>query len=131
MITVLIQSESHYPVSREKIRDAVITALEKKVKSDTEVSVSIIGDRLMKQLNTTYRKLNKTTDVLSFPQQESDVSHTAFISPPDNILRLGDIVISYPQAVLEAQETDKLVDDIVVELALHGLDHLLGIHHPE
>jgi len=44
---------------------------------------------------------------------------------------LGDIVVSYPQAVKEATEENKLVDDKIVELVLHGLEHLLGNHHPE
>jgi probable rRNA maturation factor len=60
--------------------------------------------------------------------QYSDVP---FITPPDDILHLGDIVVSYPQAVREAGEENKMVDDVVEFLILHGLNHLLGIHHPE
>lgn len=128
MITILFQTESHFPVDRKKIKGAVGTALSKKVKSNTEVSVSIIGDRQMKTLNKKYRNLDATTDVLSFPFNETTGQ---FVDAPDNILRLGDIVVSYPQAVLEASEQNKLVDDVIIELVLHGLDHLLGIHHPE
>lgn len=128
MITVLFQTESHFPVDRKKIKDAIATALTKQVKSDTEVSVSVIGDRQMRTLNKKYRNIDATTDVLSFPLNESS---GPFIDPPDNILRLGDIMISYPQAVTEASEQNKLVDDVIIELALHGLTHLLGIHHPE
>lgn len=128
MITVLFQTESHFPVDRKKIKEAVIGALTKKVKSDTEVSVSIIGDRQMKTLNKKYRKVDATTDVLSFPFNETT---GPFVDAPDNVLRLGDIMVSYPQAVLEATQQNKLVDDVVIELTLHGLNHLLGIHHPE
>ena len=53
-----------------------------------------------------------------------------FVEAPDGILHLGDIV-SFPMAVKEAGEENKLVDDTIVGLVLHGLDHLLGIHHPE
>jgi probable rRNA maturation factor len=130
-VTVLFQTESHYPVDREKIRQAISTALEGKVHRDTEVSVSIVGDRRMKQLNETYRKIPNTTDVLSFPLNESLKEDSQFIEPPDKILRLGDIVVSYPQAVAEAAEENKMVDDMIEFLILHGLNHLMGIHHPE
>ncbi len=131
MITVLFQTESHFPVDRKKIKDAVSAALTDKVKSDTEVSISIVGDRQMRTLNNKYRNIDATTDVLSFPLNDTNVQSGPFIDAPDNVLRLGDILVSYPEAVSEATEQNKLVDDVVVELALHGLNHLLGIHHPE
>ena len=125
MIRVLFQTESHFPVDRKKIKEAVITALTPEVHRDAELSVSVVGDRRMKTLNQKYRKLNTTTDVLSFGLNEGE----AFVEAPDDVLRLGDIVVSYPQAVVEAQEENKLVDDQIVFLVLHGLDHLLGKHH--
>lgn len=131
MISVLFQTETHYPVNRKKIKQAIIAALEQQVKRDTEVSVSIVGDRRMKQLNEQYRKVDSTTDVLSFPLNESTVHDAPFIEPPDGILRLGDIIVSYPQAVSQASEENMLVDDKIIVLTLHGLRHLLGIHHPE
>lgn len=127
MITVLFQTESHFPVDRKKIKVAIENALTHEVHRSAEVSVTIVGDRRMRELNNKYRKLDKTTDVLSFGMEDGG----EFIEPPDNTLRLGDIVVSYPQAVDEAREGNKLVDDQIVFLVLHGLDHLLGKHHPE
>lgn len=132
MISILFQTETHYPVNRKKVRDALTVVLEIKIKHPVEVSVAIVGDRRMKDLNQTYRNINASTDVLSFPL--NDPTYTkgqGFIDAPDNVLRLGDIIISYPQAIATATEENKLVDDVIVSLALHGLDHLLGIHHPE
>ncbi len=130
MITVLFQTETHYPVNRKKVREAITAVLAKHVKRDSEVSVAIIGDRRMRELNRTYRKLDATTDVLSFPLNDPTYSKTQpFVDAPDDMLRLGDIIISYPQAVATASEENKLVDDVIVSLALHGLDHVLGIHH--
>jgi len=125
MIRVLFQTESHFPVSRKKIKEAVVAALTPEVHRDAEVSVSIVGDRQMKTLNKKYRKIDKTTDVLSFVLGEGK----KFVEAPDDILRLGDIVVSYPQAVDEARTENKLVDDQIAFLVLHGLDHLLGKHH--
>jgi len=131
MITVLFQTESHFPVDARAIKDAIKNSLEPRVQSDTEVSISIVGDRRMKMLNTLYRKIETTTDVLSFPQNDPSQPMTPFVPPPDGMIRLGDIVVSYPQAVVEAGEEDMLVLDKIIELVLHGLEHLLGNHHEE
>lgn len=131
MVRVLFQVASHYPVNRKKIREALTSALSKVIKRNSEISLSVVGDRQMKKLNSTYRNKDYPTDVLSFPLNESRTSNKPFIVPPDNILRLGDIIISYPQAVNEARRSNRLVDDVINELALHGLNHLLGIHHEE
>ena len=77
-----------------------------------------------------YRNIDDTTDVLSLGSNES-AEKANRLEAPDNILRLGDIVVSYPQAIAEAAEENKMVDDKIIELVLHGLNHLLGIHHPE
>lgn len=127
MIRVLFQTESHFPIARKKIKDAIENALIGQVHRSAEVSVSVVGDRRMRQLNKQYRNRDATTDVLSFGQEEGK----PFVSAPDDVLRLGDIVVSYPQAVEEARDQNKLVDDQIVLLVLHGLDHLLGKHHPE
>lgn len=131
MISVLFQTESRYPVDRKKIRAAVERVLSAKVHSDTEVSISVVGDRRMRRLNQQYRQKDYATDVLSFGLNDPIDKNIAFVEMPDEVLRLGDIVVSYPQAVAQAGSEDKLVDDKVIELVLHGLNHLLGMHHPE
>ncbi len=132
MIKILFQTESHFPADRKKIKEAIEGALANQVHRDAEVSVSIVGDRRMRELNKKYRGLDKTTDVLSFGLNDPTIkTPTQFIEAPDDVLRLGDIVVSYPQAVEEAREQNKLVDDQIEFLVLHGLDHLLGKHHPE
>lgn len=131
MISVIFQTETHFPVSRKKIRQAIVETLDNTIKRHAEVGVSVVGDRRMKQLNSQYRHIDATTDVLSFGLNEPTQKDVPYVDPPDHVLRLGDIIVSYPQAVLEAAEENKLVDDVIVELVLHGLNHLLGIHHEE
>ena len=124
---VLIKTESHYLVDRKRIRKVVAKVLQEKiVKGNVEVSISITGDRMMKRLNKKYRNLDETTDVLSFPLTQN--GNVPFAVTPDGILRLGDIVISYPAAREEAREENKLVDDTIDELVVHGMLHLLGIN---
>ncbi len=129
MITVLFKSESHYTINRNRVRLVIEKVLMTKgVKGKVEVSVSIVGDRLMKSLNQKYRDIDETTDVLSFPMTE-EVKDKPFVEPPDNVLRLGDIIVSYPQAREDASEENKLVDDKIDELVEHSMLHLLGQHH--
>jgi len=128
MVNILIKTESHFTVDRKSIRRVVDDILrEKGVRGDAEVSISIVGDRLMRRLNKKYRKLDETTDVLSFPLSEE--GSYPFVPPPDGVLYLGDIVISYPQAREEASEENKLMSEKINELVAHGLLHLLGYHH--
>lgn len=128
MINILIRTESHFTVNRQRIRKIIEDILMKKgVKGDTEISLNIVGDRMMKNLNRKYRKINDTTDVLSFCLTET--TDIGFVEPPDGVLHLGDIIISFPQARDEAGEENKLVDDKIDELVEHGMLHLLGQHH--
>lgn len=130
-IRVYIFVESRYKVNRKRIRTTVVSELKKHGISDSsEVSIAFIGDRKMRHLNKTYRGLDKTTNILSFSLTEGEVA----ILPPhhegsNRNLRLGDIVLSYPQIIKEAAEDEMLVDDKIDELLIHGLSHLLGIHH--
>ncbi|OGH23966.1 MAG: rRNA maturation RNase YbeY [Candidatus Levybacteria bacterium RIFCSPHIGHO2_02_FULL_42_12] len=127
-VSVFIFVESRYKLTRKRIRDAIERMLsENSIESPVEVSVAIVGDRKMRQLNKKYRDKTDTTNVLSFSLAEGD---SVVQSPEDaQKLRLGDIVISYPQVIKEASEDEVLVDDKIEELVLHGLSHLLGTHH--
>lgn len=131
MISVLFQTESHFPVKKSIVAEAITNALQGRIKSDAELSVTIVGDRRMRELNKSYRQLDATTDVLSFPQHDPSQPEAPFVEVPDGILRLGDIVVSYPEAVREATDGNTLVDEKIIELVLHGLEHLLGNHHEE
>lgn len=122
---VLIYVESRYKVNRKRIKSAVQYVLEdQKIQTPLEVSIAIIGDRKMRVLNKQYRNLDKTANILSFPLSEGEQSRL-----PSDIMRLGDIIISYPMVIKESSEQDMLVDDRVEELVQHGMLHLLGLHH--
>lgn len=129
MIQVFIKTESHYIINKGRIRKCIERLLiSRGVKGAVEVSVTVVGNRFMRQLNKSYRNIDKATDVLSFCLNESkDARH--FIDPPDGVLRLGDIVVSYPTAIDDASDENMLVDDKIDELIEHGLLHLMGQHH--
>lgn len=122
---VLLFVESRYKVGRKRIKSTVVQALkEVEILGPAEVSIAVVGDRKMRAIHMKYKNEDRTTNVLSFPTSEGE----AIVLPTDT-LRLGDIVISYPQVIKEAAEEEKLVDDKIEELIIHGLKHLLGLHH--
>jgi len=124
-ISIPIFVESRYKVNRKRIKERITEVLGKRgVTGPVEVSVAIVGDRKMRELNLKYRNLDKTTNVLSFSQTEGE--NTVM---PSDMLLLGDVIISYPQVINEASEKEVFVDDRINELIEHGLLHLLGIHH--
>jgi probable rRNA maturation factor len=122
MITVDIFCESRYQIDRNRIRKTLEDRLkEQGVRSDVEMSVSIVGERKMKDLHKKYLETYEVTDVISFPLEG--------VNYPDNVLRLGDIVVCFPVAVKQAGENNRLVDEEIDFLVDHGCLHLLGIHH--
>lgn len=135
MLTVLISTDTRYPVNRKMVRKAVgdVLAKYRMKKSDAEVSVAIVGARKMKDLTEKYLGDGRDHEVLSFPQEDlfaqgSD-SERGFINPPDGVLRLGDVILSWPQVIEIAARDGVLVDYEVANLVAHGVEHLLGKHH--
>ncbi|MBI2028852.1 rRNA maturation RNase YbeY [Candidatus Gottesmanbacteria bacterium] len=127
MRNLLIFVESRFPIDRARLKKTLNTFLDTSgIKGDVEVSVAVVGDRKMRNINEKFHKESGTTTILSFAQAETTSHGAGFVEPPDGILRLGDIIISYPQAVERAAEENMLVDDKVDELLIHGLNNLLG-----
>lgn len=123
--SILIFVESRYKVNRKGIKKVILDTLsENAVTTPVEVSVAVVGDRKMRLLNQKYRNLDKTTNVLSFPLSEGEQTPL-----PSDIIRLGDIVLSYPVVIQEAARDEVMVDEKINELIAHGLLHLLGLHH--
>ena len=133
MIKIIIKSESRYPVDRKKLRSFLEKVLERNnIVDNVQVDISFVGDRKMTALNKEYMKREGTTNVLSFPlldDYKKSNEKKDFVLPPDDILRLGDVVISYPQVRKEAMVYGRTVDEQINRLAKHGLLHLLGEHH--
>ncbi len=94
--------------------------LEQQGLAGSEVSLSIVGDNEQHALNLQYRGVDRTTDVLSFPLEESR---------PKEPCLLGDIVISAPQAKRQAEEYGHSLQREMCFLAVHGALHLLGYDH--
>ena len=81
-----------------------------------EVSIALIDDVEMTELNSAYRGINAPTNVLSFPDHGP-------------ALVLGDIVISYDKVTAEAVRDGKSQKDHLTHLLIHGFLHLQGYEH--
>ena len=95
-----------------------------------ELSLIITSDEEVHKLNRDYRGIDSTTDVISFALSENK-DDTEFITPPDRISRLGEVIISYPQAASQARENKQTIKAELAWLVVHGLLHLLGYDHQD
>jgi len=100
--------------------------------SEVELSLVVTGDEMVQRLNQQYRGIEEPTDVLSFALIERRPGDdTSFINPPDGVLHLGEVIISFPQAVRQAEENKQGVKRELDLLIVHGVLHLLGYEHDE
>jgi probable rRNA maturation factor len=95
-----------------------------------ELSVVFTNDKTIHDLNKKYRNIDNPTDVLAFQMHPGDRSgEVSFITPPDSIRHLGEVVISYPQASRQAEEYGHAIKHELKILLIHGILHLLGYDH--
>ncbi len=85
-----------------------------------EVVVMLADDETVRSLNRDWRKIDKPTNVLSFP-----AARTPGVEP----LMLGDIVIAYETLTRECKEEDRVFLHHLAHLAVHGFLHLMGYDH--
>ncbi|AQA17880.1 rRNA maturation RNase YbeY [Halioglobus japonicus] len=118
-----IQRETSDPAPDEDdIRRWIQAALATQRKTDTEVSVRLVDEDEMAELNHTWRGKSGPTNVLSFP---SDL-------PPElELPLLGDIVVCTQVVIREASEQHKTLEAHWAHMLVHGTLHLLGYDHIE
>jgi probable rRNA maturation factor len=91
--------------------------------ANAEVSVRVVDESEMQQLNRDFREQDKSTNVLSFPAGEI----TGL--PTDANRFLGDIVVCAPVIAREASEQGKPSPDHWAHMLVHGTLHLIGYDH--
>ena len=89
---------------------------------DSEVSVSLVGDGQIRELNRRYLDRDKPTNVLAFSMREG-----AFVSLHPQLL--GDVVISVDTARRQSNRFGLKEMEMVILLMIHGILHLLGYEH--
>ncbi len=86
------------------------------------IDVLLTDDVEIRQLNLDFRKIDKPTNVLSFPAPEMPV-------PTGEVAHLGDMVLAYETVVREAAAAGKSMDQHTTHLVVHAMLHLLGYDH--
>lgn len=119
-MTLSILDRVNYLRSEQKknLKSKALFILRKlNVSGNKELCVAFVDDEEMRQLNADYRNINRTTDVLSFPQD----------GPDDSIL--GDVIISIDTAIRRSKLQKLSIEHEIHKLMIHGILHLLGYDH--
>lgn len=93
-----------------------------------EISVTFVDNEQIREINAKFRKIDSATDVLSFPLGEDGVYDTNYET---GAKLLGDIVISMPRAVEQAEMYGHSLEREVGFLTAHSMLHLLGYDHEQ
>ena len=115
------------------LRRVIPAALEAEgVSFHCEVDVLFTDDEGIHQINLEQREVDRPTDVLSFPMfdlQPGEHPTQEDADPGDNLVPLGDMVISLERAKAQGEEYGHGTRREVAYLAVHSVLHLLGYDH--
>lgn len=95
-------------------------------KGSAEISVTIVDDEAIRELNKKHRNIDRSTDVLSFPLGVDGVYD---LNNDTGAQMLGDIVISIEHATKQAELYGHSLDREIAFLTVHSMLHLLGYDH--
>lgn len=109
--------EKTYELIKKVIRESLIY---EKDDLNYEISVSLVDNKEIKDLNRDFRGVDKETDVLSFPVEDD------FLVP---IPILGDIIISLERALEQSKEYGHDLNREIGYLTAHSMFHLMGYDH--
>lgn len=122
MINFTIDEQYTAEIDTSGIERAVLSTLQhQNILDESDISIVFSGDEEIQALNNQYLGHDLPTDVLSFPGDEID--------PDTGRLYLGDIIISVPQASLQALNGPHSIQFEIELLVVHGVLHLLGHDH--
>ena len=120
---VLIESRKRCKgVVAAKVRKKAMLILEQMLSTDAELSILLVDDEEMRNINREYRNIDRPTDVIAFAMREGEFSEV-------NRELLGDVIISVDTAGRQAFERGVTVMEEVIFLLVHGILHLHGYDH--
>src|SRR6056297_1813839 len=111
---VEINNQAKVEVEQEKLEKVAQSFLDYYNLSGFNLSLAFLDSEEMRRINQTYRGINKTTDVLSFPASSKEKEEESF---------LGEILFDYEQIKAQAQREE---EKELIFILIHGLLHLLG-----
>lgn len=125
-MSLLIRNFTGYKPRAKRLEEVVRSVLdEERFKAEAEVSLVLVGEKRIRNLNRQYRGIGRVTDVLSFEGENDD----DFISPKDGVSYLGEIFICVKKAERQAREHGHPLGREMDILMVHGMFHLMGYDH--
>jgi probable rRNA maturation factor len=131
-INISVERNLNVSLKKNWLQGIVLKTLEAEgIISLAEIGLVITDSTTIQKLNNIYRGDDKPTDVLAFHMitNTSQEPEQPFVGPPDGVNHLGEVVISYTQAVKQAQEQGHGIEQELALLIVHGVLHLLGYDH--
>jgi probable rRNA maturation factor len=134
-VQIYLEDEEDFFVPHQDILEKAYEVMEKcleieGVKSDTEISLTVVDKAEIKSINKEYRGIDKDTDVLSFPQIEPESNgQIIWKDVRGNPIMLGDIILCYEKAIEQAAEYGHTLKREICFLIAHSMFHLLGYDH--
>ena len=116
---IQVSGESPAGVSKDWLHQAVALVLRSVGLDEGEISLTLLDDDSIRELNRTYLGKDVPTDVISFALHEGDEAV------------LGDVYVGYEQAAIQAVEAEISVEEELARLSIHGTLHVLGYDHPD
>lgn len=131
-INVLVEEDLDIDLDTEWLQRVIEKILlAENAPENAEISLVITGQERIQELNRQYRGKDRPTDVLSFSMAEQQDPAGTFIGPPDGLLHLGEVVISFPQTLAQASEHGHSLKKELTVLVVHGVLHILGYDHED
>lgn len=128
-----------FSLEKLAIRSIIRLCIQETLKSEgitarCEINVLVTNDAGIQTVNRESRKINRPTDVLSFPMFQLEAGHppkdwSEYEDPATGLVPLGDMCISLERAVAQAAEYGHSVRREVGYLTIHSMLHLLGYDH--
>ena len=115
---IQVSGASRAGASKDWLHQAVSLVLRTAGLSEGEISLTLLDDDSIRELNRTYLGQDAPTDVISFALHEGDEAV------------LGDVYVGYEQAAIQAAEAGVSVEEELARLSIHGTLHVLGYDHP-
>lgn len=113
-------------VDARALKRTMKTLLQAVDEKDSSISVTLVDDAAIQDINREHRGKDKPTDVLSFPMFDDAIE-----DPEIEERLLGDIVISVDTARRQAADYDAPLQQEIYRLLIHGLLHVMGHDHME
>ncbi len=122
MIAIKIDERYAAALKADLLRRAVeATLAHESAPADSSLTVVITDDDELRRMNEEFLGHNAVTDVLAFPNGDPD--------PESGQVYLGDVLVAYPQAALQAENAGHSTVEELQLLVVHGVLHLLEHDH--